>query len=86
MATPALAAPPVPTTPASANCEAPVNMASESTHVWATENPAAVEIAPNESAYAPVATPMPTASRTTAARSAGQASRSVRHVWHHTVP
>ena len=70
VATPALAAPPVPTTPTSANCDAPVNIASESVQVWAIEKPAAVEIAPNDSAYAPVATPMPTASRTTAARTA----------------
>jgi hypothetical protein len=50
VATPALAAPPVPTTPTSANRDAPVNMASERMQVWTIEKPAAVEIAPNDSA------------------------------------
>src|SRR5207237_503957 len=49
---------------ASANCEAPVNSSTDSAHVWSTDNPAALEIAPNEIAYAPLAIAMPRASRT----------------------
>ncbi len=36
-----------------------MNIASESTQVCSTDSPAAVATAPNDSAYAPVATPMP---------------------------
>jgi hypothetical protein len=54
--------------PTSANCDAPVNISSDRAHVWSSDRPAAVEIAPNESAYAPLAIPIPTASRITPER------------------
>src|SRR5437868_13052615 len=63
-AAPAHTLPPPPITPTSANCEAPVNTSTDSAHVWSTDNPAALEIAPNEIAYAPLAIAMPRASRT----------------------
>src|SRR5712692_3447882 len=43
-------------------------MSSDSAQVWSTDRPAVVEIAPNDRAYAPEATPMPSASRTMARR------------------
>src|SRR6266550_2974809 len=61
---PAQMLPPAPTTPTSANCDAPVNMRSDSAPVWRTDSPAAVAIAPNEMAYAPLAMAIATASRT----------------------
>ena len=86
MATPALAAPPVPTTPARANCEAPVNIASESTHVWATEKPGRGRDRPERERIR--------AGRHTDADGVahdggalGRPGISLRsHVWHHTVP
>src|SRR5258708_30315740 len=48
--------------PTIANCDAPMNITTESTTVWKRLRPAAVEMAPNESAL----TPMPSASRTMA--------------------
>ena len=42
--------PPAATTPTRANCDAPVNITRDITHVCASERPAAVEIAPNETA------------------------------------
>jgi len=41
-------------------------MSRDKAQVCAIERPAVTEIAPNEIAYAPVATPMPRASRTIA--------------------
>ena len=49
VAAPVIAAPPPPMMPAIANWLPPVNITSDSTHVWSTLRPAAVEIAPNES-------------------------------------
>ena len=40
--------PPVPITPTSANCEAPVNTSSESAHDCQTLRPLATETAPKE--------------------------------------
>ena len=48
VAAPAHTLPPAPTTPTSANCEAPVNISTDRAHVWSSDSPAAVEIAPNE--------------------------------------
>ena len=62
--------PPAASTPTKANCEAPVNITSESAQVCATERPAATETAPKDTPYAPVATPTPRLSRRIAARSA----------------
>jgi hypothetical protein len=50
VAAPAHTLPPAPITPTIANCDAPVNIRSESETVWTSVRPAAVEIAPNESA------------------------------------
>jgi hypothetical protein len=68
VAAPVIGAPPPPTTPTNANCEPPLNNTNDSTHVCRIVNPDAVEIAPNERPYAPVATPTPIASRNTARR------------------
>src|SRR4051812_8985176 len=51
-----------------ANCEPPVNITRLSTLACATVRPAATASAPNETPYAPVATPMDRAWRRTAAR------------------
>ena len=64
VAAPAHGLPPEAITLTNANCDAPVNMSSESAQVCAIDRPAVTEIAPNDSAYAPVAMPMPRASRT----------------------
>jgi len=48
VAAPAHTLPPAPTTPTSANCEAPVNIKIESAQVWTSVSPAAVEMAPKE--------------------------------------
>jgi len=48
--TPAQMLPPAPTTPTNASCEAPVNISTESANVCMRDSPAAVEIAPNETA------------------------------------
>jgi len=45
---PAHTLPPAPITPTSANWEAPVNMRTDKAHVWSSDTPAAVEIAPKE--------------------------------------
>ena len=50
VAAPAHAFPPAPMTPMKANCDAPVNIRSDSTQVWRTDRPAVTESAPNESA------------------------------------
>ena len=44
--------------PTKANCDAPVNMNSDSICVCQTSRPVATEMAPKERAYAPVAIPM----------------------------
>src|SRR5262249_30170891 len=59
----AAAAPP-PISPTNANCEAPVNISTDRAQVWGAVRPAATASAPNESPYAPVAAPIPSASRT----------------------
>src|SRR5579864_9189536 len=64
VATPAQTPPPAPITPTRANCEAPVNMTSDRKHVCTSDRPDVAEMAPNEIAYAPLATAMPRASRT----------------------
>ena len=43
------------------NCEAPVNVTSDSTQVWATLRPAATDSTPNETEYTPVAIPIESA-------------------------
>jgi hypothetical protein len=48
VAAPAQTLPPAPITPTRANCDAPVNISTDSAHVWNSVRPAAVEIAPNE--------------------------------------
>ena len=48
VAAPAHTLPPAPITPTSANWEAPVNMRTDKAHVWSSDTPAAVEIAPKE--------------------------------------
>jgi hypothetical protein len=45
-----------------------VNISTDSAHVCRSESPAAVEIAPNDTAYAPLAIAMPSASRAIARR------------------
>ena len=50
MVAPANGFPPEPTTPISANCDAPVNISSDSAHVCGTSSPAATDSAPNDSA------------------------------------
>ena len=65
---PASAEPPAPSTPTSANWEAPVNTRSERAQVWSTESPAVTPAAPNPRPYAPTATPIAIASRVTRAR------------------
>lgn len=57
--------PPPASTPRSANCEPPVNMSTDSAQVWPTDSPDAVPSAPNDRAYAPVATPTDSAARST---------------------
>ena len=42
--------PPAPITDTNVNCEAPVNVISDNTHVWATLRPAATDSTPNETA------------------------------------
>ena len=68
MAAPAHTLPPAPITPTSANWEAPVNINSDRLAVWSSDRPAAVAIAPNDSAYAPLAIPIPSAFRITSER------------------
>ncbi len=65
LATAATALPPAPSTPTSANCDAPVNSSSDSTQACSVDSPAVTAAAPNDSPYAPTATPMPAASRRT---------------------
>src|SRR2546429_9228819 len=62
---PAQMLPPAPTTPTNANCDAPVNMRSDSAPAWRQDSPAAVAMAPNERQYAPLAMGIATASRQT---------------------
>lgn len=61
-------APPAAATPTNANCEAPVNITSESAQVCSTVSPEPTDTAPNEAPYRPVATATPRLSRTTARR------------------
>jgi hypothetical protein len=68
VAAPVMAAPPPPMMPTIANWLPPVNIASDSTQVWTAVRPAAVEMAPKDNPYAPVAIPTPNASRKTATR------------------
>ncbi len=68
VAAPAQALPPAPMTPMKANWEAPVNMSSDSAQVSSTDSPAVTDRAPNDRAYAPVATAIPSASRRMARR------------------
>ncbi len=72
------AATPPPIRPMNANCDAPVNISSESAHACGTDRPAADASAPNESPYAPVAAPIPSASRTIG-RMLRRLERSARH-------
>jgi hypothetical protein len=58
------AAGPPPISPTNANCDAPVNISSDSAHACTTDRPDATASAPNESPSAPTATPTPSASRT----------------------
>ena len=44
------ALPPPDTTPTRANCDPPVNISSDSAHVWSTDSPAAVASAPYDRA------------------------------------
>src|SRR5437762_10121881 len=73
MALPAAAGqpPPWPSTRTSANCDPPVNITRDSTEVCSGVRPAATDSAPNDSAYAPTATPMPAALRSTSRRRSG---------------
>ena len=68
LAIPAGTEPPAPSTPTSANCEAPVNASSDSAQVCRTESPAVTLTAPNPRPYAPTATPIAAALRTMLAR------------------
>ena len=71
VAAPDTGAPPAATTPTRANWLAPVNISSDSTHVWAMLRPEATDTAPKPKPYAPVARPTARLSRTIADRSAG---------------
>src|SRR5439155_24818464 len=63
--------PPWPRTSTSANCDPPVNITSDSTIVCSGVRPAATDSAPNDSAYAPTATPIPAALRRISRRRSG---------------
>ncbi len=63
-ATPPIRLPPPATTPARANCEAPVKASRLSTQAWATLSPEPAAAAPNASPEAPTASPRATPSRT----------------------
>src|SRR3954451_22186669 len=65
VAAPANGFPPAPTTPIRANCDAPVNMSTDRADVCRMDRPAATDRAPNDTAYAPDARPIPTALRIT---------------------
>ena len=51
------------TTPANANCDAPENITTLSTIVWATLSPEPIATAPYATANAPAYRPIPTAPR-----------------------
>src|SRR5438874_13583443 len=63
--------PPWPRTSTSANCDPPVNITRDSSDVCSGVRPAATDRAPNDSAYAPTATPIPAALRSTSRRRSG---------------
>ena len=55
VAIPAIAVPPAPSTPITANCEAPVKVKRLSKQACSTENPEATAAAPKAVPYAPTA-------------------------------
>ena len=62
---PASGLPPEAMTPMKANWDAPVNTANDMAQACQTSSPAPVAIAPNDTPYAPVASPTPRESTTT---------------------
>ncbi|CCH86639.1 exported protein of unknown function [Modestobacter italicus] len=64
----ASAPPPAPSTPTSANWEAPVNISSDIASACHGSSPAPTAAAPKATPYSPTATPSPTASRSVAER------------------
>ena len=66
VAAPDIGVPPEATTPTSANCDAPEKMSTLKAHVCKTVNPDVTAIAPKEKPYAPVATPTPSESMSSA--------------------
>ena len=60
--------PPAPTTPMKANCDPPVNIKLDRAMVCQKDSPAAIDKAPKEMPYSPVATDTDNACRNTAGR------------------